>query len=207
MPARTSDRWLGVVSAGLCPEVLVPRARQTAGRGDVLPRRHEDVRNAASQASRGRAQTHPGRGRAQGAGDRRFRVQHHGRPVVRQARIIPEKKMQEVGRLPWTVEGYGDHLGSWLKACREGTPMASNFAFAAAVTEVALLGSIALRHGRKLQWDAKNSASRMNPKRTNTSASSCARDGMCEKWQNGGQKMAARRWEWSLRPAMASRWR
>ncbi len=72
------------------------------------------------------------------------------------ARIIPEKKMQAVGRLPWTVEGYGDHLGSWLKACKEGTPTASNFDFASAVTEVALLGSIALRHGKKLQWDAKN---------------------------------------------------
>ncbi len=71
------------------------------------------------------------------------------------ARIIPEKKMQEVGKRPWTVEGYGDHMGSWLKACREGTPTASNFSFAAAVTEVALLGSIALRHGRKLQWDAE----------------------------------------------------
>lgn len=72
------------------------------------------------------------------------------------ARIIPEKKMQEVGRISWTVEGYGDHLGSWLKACKEGTPTASNFAFSAAVTEVALLGSIALRHGKKLQWDARN---------------------------------------------------
>lgn len=72
------------------------------------------------------------------------------------ARIIPEKKMREVGKLPWTLEGYGDHLASWLKACREGTPTASNFGFAAAVTEIALLGSIALRHGKKLQWDAQN---------------------------------------------------
>jgi hypothetical protein len=72
------------------------------------------------------------------------------------ARIIPEKKMREVGKLPWTVEGYGNHMESWLKACREGPPTASNFTFAAAVTEVALLGSIALRHGRKLQWDAGN---------------------------------------------------
>ncbi|MGD0039259.1 MAG: hypothetical protein ABSE84_02390 [Isosphaeraceae bacterium] len=72
------------------------------------------------------------------------------------ARIIPEKKMHEVGKLPWTVEGYGDHLESWLRACREGTPTASTFEFAAAVTEVALLGSIALRHGKKLQWDARN---------------------------------------------------
>jgi hypothetical protein len=72
------------------------------------------------------------------------------------ARIIPETKMQEVGKIPWTVEGFGDHVLSWLKACREGTPTASNFDFAAAVTEVALLGSIALRHGKKLHWDSKN---------------------------------------------------
>jgi hypothetical protein len=70
------------------------------------------------------------------------------------ARIIPESKMQEVGRLSKTLESYGDHLESWLKACREGTPTASNFTFAAAVTEVALLGSIALRHGKRLEWDA-----------------------------------------------------
>src|SRR3972149_12066888 len=70
------------------------------------------------------------------------------------ARIIPESKMQEVGRLPKTLESYGDHQESWLKACREGTPTASNFNFAAAVTEVALLGSIALRHGKRLEWDA-----------------------------------------------------
>jgi hypothetical protein len=70
------------------------------------------------------------------------------------ARIIPESKMQEVGRLPKTLGSYGDHLESWLKACREGTPTASNFRFAAAVTEVALLGSIALRHGKRLEWDA-----------------------------------------------------
>jgi len=69
------------------------------------------------------------------------------------ARIIPEKKMKEVGKVDWTVEGYGDHLGSWLKACKEGTPTASNFEASAAVTEIALLGSIALRHGKKLQWD------------------------------------------------------
>ena len=71
------------------------------------------------------------------------------------ARIIPEPKMQEVGRLPKTLESYGDHMESWVKACREGTPTASNFDFAARVTEVALLGSIALRMGRKLEWDAE----------------------------------------------------
>ena len=72
------------------------------------------------------------------------------------ARIIPEKKMQEVGKQPWTIEGYGDHLESWLQACKQGTPTASNFGASAAVTEIALLGSIALRCGKKLEWDAAN---------------------------------------------------
>lgn len=71
------------------------------------------------------------------------------------ARIIPEKKMQEIGRIPQTLNSFGEHHVSWLRACREGTPTASNFDFAARVTEVALLGSIALRYGKKLEWDAE----------------------------------------------------
>ena len=61
----------------------------------------------------------------------------------------------EIGRVPQTFESFGDHAASWLKACRLGTPTASNFQFAARVTEVALLGSIALRHGKKLEWDSE----------------------------------------------------
>ncbi len=71
------------------------------------------------------------------------------------ARIIPEAKMQEVGRVPQTLESYGEHHLSWLRACKEGTPTASNFDFAARVTEVALLGSICLLYGKKLEWDAE----------------------------------------------------
>ena len=63
--------------------------------------------------------------------------------------------MQEIGRIPQTLESFGQHHLSWLKVCKEGTPTASNFDFAARVTEVALLGSIALRYGKKLEWDAE----------------------------------------------------
>ncbi len=63
--------------------------------------------------------------------------------------------MQAVGKIPQTLPGFGSHHASWLQACRQGTPTASNFDFAARVTEVALLGSIALLHGKKLQWDAE----------------------------------------------------
>ena len=64
-------------------------------------------------------------------------------------------ELKEVGRIPRTLDSFGEHHLSWLRACREGTPTASNFDFAARVTEVALLGSIALRCGKKLEWDAE----------------------------------------------------
>ena len=49
------------------------------------------------------------------------------------ARIIPEKKMKEVGKIPQTLPSFGQHNLSWLRACKEGTPTASNFDFASRV--------------------------------------------------------------------------
>ena len=156
--SRRADRVAGegVVSAGLCLEVHVPRPR--------CPRRkwpctstaaRRPPRCPAPSTSKPGRTLHAGHGRAQGAGDRRHRGEHHGRPVVRRCPDHPREEDAGGRQAPLDLEGYGDHLESWLKACREGTPTASNFDFAAAVTEVALLGSIALRHGKKLQWDAE----------------------------------------------------
>jgi hypothetical protein len=78
-----------------------------------------------------------------------------GDPWCSQGRMIPEKKMQEVGRVPQTVESYGEHMESWAKACKQGTRTSSDFDFASQVTEVALLGSIALLHGKTLEWDTE----------------------------------------------------
>ncbi len=49
-----------------------------------------------------------------------------------------------------------NHYQDWLIACRGGRPACSNFDFAGPLTETVLLGNIALRLGRKLEWDAKN---------------------------------------------------
>jgi predicted dehydrogenase len=45
------------------------------------------------------------------------------------------------------------HHLEWIAACKGGKPGYSNFDVAASLTEIILLGCVALRVGRKLQWD------------------------------------------------------
>jgi hypothetical protein len=49
------------------------------------------------------------------------------------------------------------HHQDWIRACKQGTPTGSNFEYAGLLTQVALLGNVALRFlGRKLLWDPEN---------------------------------------------------
>lgn len=48
------------------------------------------------------------------------------------------------------------HYEEWIEACKGGPRAYSNFDTAGAVTEVLLLGQLALRTGRTLEWDAQN---------------------------------------------------
>jgi hypothetical protein len=53
----------------------------------------------------------------------------------------------------------GGDLGQkkeWAEAMRGGKPAYSNFDFAAMLTETILLGNIAMRVGKKLDWDGPN---------------------------------------------------
>ena len=49
------------------------------------------------------------------------------------------------------------HYQEWVNACRGGPPAGSNFVdHAALVTEVCLLGNVAVRSQKKLRWDGTN---------------------------------------------------
>jgi len=48
------------------------------------------------------------------------------------------------------------HHAEWIKACKTGSPTTCNFDYSGALTEAALLCNVALRTGKKLQWDAAN---------------------------------------------------
>lgn len=71
-------------------------------------------------------------------------------------RIIPESKMQEIGKPPQLLERSPGHVLEWVMACVGEKPPdypKSNFGYAAPMSETILLGNIALRVGRRLEWD------------------------------------------------------
>lgn len=48
-----------------------------------------------------------------------------------------------------------EHHEEWIRACKTGSPTGSHFRYAASLTETVLLGNLAYRAGRKLEWDAQ----------------------------------------------------
>ena len=71
-------------------------------------------------------------------------------------RIIPETKMKVYKLPPKTLARSKGHHRDWIDACKGGKPASSNFDYAGPMTEVVLLGNVALRTGRKLAWDGQN---------------------------------------------------
>ena len=69
-------------------------------------------------------------------------------------RVIPEKAMQKVGRPPKVLARSVGHYKEWVDACRGGQPAGSNFVdHAGLLTEVCMLGNVALRAGKRIEWD------------------------------------------------------
>jgi predicted dehydrogenase len=71
-------------------------------------------------------------------------------------RIIPESKMKDYKVPPKTLPRSPGHHNEWVEACKGGKPAGSNFEFASLLTEVVLLGNVALRAGKRLSWDGEN---------------------------------------------------
>jgi hypothetical protein len=73
-------------------------------------------------------------------------------------RIIPETNMQAYKLPPKTIPRIeGSHEQNWVRACKGGPPACSNFDYAGPLTEMVLLGNIALRYpGQRLEWDSQN---------------------------------------------------
>ncbi len=73
-------------------------------------------------------------------------------------RVIPETRMKAFKRPEKTIPRVrGGHEGDWIRACKDGKSASSSFAYGGALTEMVLLGVIAMRvPGKKLLWDSKN---------------------------------------------------
>ena len=70
-------------------------------------------------------------------------------------RLLPEKDFVDFTPPPKTLPVSPGHYEEWLAACRGGTPAMSHFDYAGRLTEMVLLGNVAIRAGKKIEWDAE----------------------------------------------------
>ena len=92
--------------------------------------------------------------RRMGGGDGMLYVGDKGKILGN--RLIPETKMQEHGAPPKVIARSPGHHKEWIQACKGGKPAGSNFDYAGPLTEMVLLGNIAIKTRKKLLWDPKN---------------------------------------------------
>jgi len=68
-------------------------------------------------------------------------------------RIIPEEKMRRYQPPSPSIPRSQGHHRDWITACKGGPPASSNFDYAARLTEIVLLGVVALRAGTTIYWN------------------------------------------------------
>jgi len=83
------------------------------------------------------------------------------RGIILNDEVIPEAKMKEAESVPKTLQRpqYSDGdivVQEWITACKGGQPASCNFDVGGELTEIALLGNIAMRTGKKIYWDPQN---------------------------------------------------
>jgi predicted dehydrogenase len=71
-------------------------------------------------------------------------------------RIVPQSKMDTYKKPAKTLPRVKEHHQEWLEAIRNGTKADSDFSYGGPLTEIAMLGVIAIKMaGTKLEYDAK----------------------------------------------------
>jgi predicted dehydrogenase len=69
--------------------------------------------------------------------------------------LLPEKEFRDFVRPPKTLPRSIGHYREWLLAAKGGKPAACNFELGTRLTEIALLGTLAARTARYLEWDSE----------------------------------------------------
>jgi predicted dehydrogenase len=75
-------------------------------------------------------------------------------------RLLPESRMQEFKRpapsIPRVEGGESGHEKDWIRACKGGVPASSNFDYSGPLSEMVLMGNLAVRFpDRRLLWDGE----------------------------------------------------
>ena len=68
-------------------------------------------------------------------------------------RLLPESRFEGYNGPAPTLPRVKSHHRDWLDACKGGRPAGSNFDYATRLTEITLLGVLAVRTGGKIHWN------------------------------------------------------
>ena len=70
-------------------------------------------------------------------------------------KLFPKEKFSDFNPPEPTIPDSIGHHAEWIDACKNGTPTTCNFDYSGALTESVLLGNVAYRLGKGLDWDGK----------------------------------------------------
>jgi predicted dehydrogenase len=70
-------------------------------------------------------------------------------------RLVPESKMKDFHRPPKTIPRSIGHHAEWIEACKQGKPedAKAGFAYSGPFTEALLVGVLATRLQKRIEWD------------------------------------------------------
>lgn len=69
-------------------------------------------------------------------------------------RLFPQEKFAGFKPPAQTIPKSVGHHQEWIDACKNGTPTTCDFAYSGPLTETVLLGNVAYRTGKALEWNA-----------------------------------------------------
>jgi predicted dehydrogenase len=84
-------------------------------------------------------------------GDKGMLVADYGKHI-----LLPQDKFKDFQRPEPSIPKSLGHHAEWVHACKTGEPTTCNFDYSGKLIEHNLLGNVAYRTGKKLEWDAKN---------------------------------------------------
>jgi len=70
--------------------------------------------------------------------------------------LLPEEDFKDFEAPKPTIARSIGHHNEWIKACKDGSPTTCNFGYSGPLSETILLGNVAYRVGKKIEWDAQN---------------------------------------------------
>ncbi len=70
-------------------------------------------------------------------------------------RLLPDSKMESYTPPKPSIAPSIGHYKEWIEACKGGEPAPCNFDWGGPLTEIVLLGNVAVQTGKQLLWDAK----------------------------------------------------